>query len=248
LDDATNELNEQILKVERLQKRTPIQELTYAEVKAKIHEFRAQWYRRHGREVSLADAKAGLLPTVVLELYDRLGSLLSPEQIQQDVERARAREAAAKEEAAKKEAEAEARAAERAKERAKEWEEFEQNRETLWKSAATEAQDQREEAAGGKLGALALTGASTWVKVDEPPKRSASHPTKEEYLQQMRDAFGMTSGPEDQTEALREEAEWAAKGGAEADEAARQEAWARAEAQTQAEAQTRAEAQTVEAR
>lgn len=231
---ATSELvaptEEAIRKVDRLLKPTPIQEMTYAEVKAKVLEFQAQWYRRHGREVSLNDAKAGLLPTPVLELYDRLGSLLSPEQLAEDAERKRARDAAAKEVATTKEAEAEAKDTQRAALRAKEWEEFERSKESHWTSAASEAKDQREEVAGSAIGALALTGASTWVKVEEAPLKSG--PTKEAYLQQMRDAFGIRGSQDaDAAETLREELEWTAKGGTEADEVARREAWAQAEAQ-----------------
>jgi len=78
------------------------------------------------------------------------------------------------------------------------------------------------EAAGGALGALALSGAASWVKLDEGPKDA--RPTIDEYVQQAREEFGL-GVEEDNTEKQREAAAWARDGGAEADELARRAKW-----------------------
>ena len=109
--------------------------------------------------------------------------------------------------------------------RAMEWETFQANKEAVWRAASSEAREQREEAAAEHgLSASSLTGASTWLKVDEPGKREQS---KEEMIEQFRLERGLSARREELTEEQRqrEAAEWSAKGGAEADALARQEAW-----------------------
>jgi hypothetical protein len=232
--------------------RPKTKEMSTELIKDVIYQFQADFFKRYGRPVSMDDAKHGRLPVPILELYDELGSRLSPEQQAADRERAEARAAA------REKAEADAHAAAIAKAaadtervaavkaaREREWAEFEANKEAAWASAAREAHEQREEVAGS-AGVLALSGASTFVLADEPPRRQ---PTKEEYLRQMRDEFGIPS-PEDGPSAAERAAEraeeqaWARNGGDEADDLASRDAWQRRQ---QGERQASSQASRVEA-
>ena len=217
---------DQIRKLDMMLKPMRIEGMSTADIQARLADFESDFRKRHGRPIALADAQE--LPRPVLEMYDQLGRRLSPEERAQAQTRLEARQAA--ETAAKAQAEAEAAvAAEKraasAGARAREWEAFEANKEAVWRAASSEAREQREEAAAEHgLSASSLTGASTWLKVDEPGKREQS---KEEMIEQFRLERGLSARREELTEEQRqrETAEWSAKGGAEADALARQEAW-----------------------
>ena len=217
---------DQIRKLDMMLKPMRIEGMSTADIQARLADFESDFRKRHGRPIALADAQE--LPRPVLEMYDQLGRRLSPEERAQAQTRLEARQAA--ETAAKAQAEAEAAvAAEKraasAGARAREWEAFEANKEAVWRAASSEAREQREEAAAEHgLSAASLTGASTWLKVDEPGKREQS---KEEMIEQFRLERGLSARREELTEEQRqrEAAEWSAKGGAEADALARQEAW-----------------------
>jgi len=168
-----------------------LSEMTLEEIKETLLGFQAEWYKMYRRPVQPSDTPQ--LPRQICELYDELGKRLSPEQVASDVERSKARKAAAMELAAQRAAEADAiakREAEAAEARAKEWEEFEKNKEVAWRSAAAEAAEQRGEAAEVKgVSALSLTGASTFVKVDEGERDT--RPTREQFIQSCKDDFGL---------------------------------------------------------
>jgi hypothetical protein len=201
--------------------------MSTADIQARLAEFEADFRKRHGRPIALADTQE--LPKPVLEMYDQLGRRLSPEERALAQARLEARQAAEMAVKAQAEAEAAVAAEKRAASagaRAREWEAFEANKEAVWRAASSEAREQREEvAAEHGLSASSLTGASTWLKVDEPSgKREQS---KEEMIEQFRLERGLSARREELTEEQRqrEAAEWSAKGGAEADAFARQEAW-----------------------
>ena len=209
-----------------------VEEMTYDELKERLHDFQAQWWARYKRRITPDDERSGLIPAPVLRMYGEIGKRLTPEQLAKDQELKREREAAAAQAAAAAAAEAAALAAKHAEgreARAKEWAEFELNKETAWRAATTEAKDQRIEAAGDEICSNALTGAASWVKVDD--QRQSSAPTREEYIRQAMDDFGI-SVEEDHAALAQEEQKWARARGAKADEAATQERWAQAEAQT----------------
>ena len=220
---------DQIRNFDKMLKPIPVEEMSTADIQARLAEFEADFRKRHGRPIALADTQD--LPKPVLEMYDQLGRRLSPEEQIKALARLEARQSA--EMTAKAQAEVEAAvAAEKraaaAAARAREWEAFEANKEAVWRAASSEAREQREEvAAEHGLSASSLTGASTWLKVDEPSgKREQS---KEEMIEQFRLERGLSARREELTEEQRqrEAAEWSAKGGAEADALARQEAWTR---------------------
>ena len=216
----------QIRKLDKMLKPMPVENMSTADIQARLAEFEADFRKRHGRRIALADTHE--LPKPVLEMYDQLGRRLSPEEREKAQARLEARQAAVM--AAKAQAEAEAAVADEkraaaAAARAMEWETFQANKEAVWRAASSEAREQREEAAAEHgLSASSLTGASTWLKVDEPGKREQS---KEEMIEQFRLERGLSARREELTEEQRqrEAAEWSAKGGAEADALARQEAW-----------------------
>jgi len=224
---------ERARKLEQFLLPIPPQDLSTEEIQEKLLGFQAQWWAHHRRKLTAEDAGNGLVPTPVLALYDELGKRLTPEQVAADQELKKKREAAAKQAAAKTEADVAALAAQRAAiedARAKEWAEFHANKEAAWKSAASEAHDQRKEAAGGgSFGARALSGAASFVKTESVQKSGG--PTREEYLQQAMDDFGIRGEDEDHAAERRreEEAQWARGGGADADAVARLEAWRSAE-------------------
>lgn len=168
-----------------------LSEMTMEQIKETLLSFQAEWYKMYRRPVRPSDTPQ--LPQQICELYDELGKRLSPEQVAKDIEQSKARKAAAVEQAAQRAAEADAaakRQAEAAEARAKEWEEFEKNKDAAWKSAAAEAADQRDEAADAKgVSALSLTGASTFVKVDEIERDT--RPTREQFIQSCKDDFGL---------------------------------------------------------
>ena len=206
----------------------PLEEMSYEMIKERLYTFQQQWWARHGRRVTPEDERAGRVPVPIINLYTELGKRLTPEQVAADKARVEARQAAEKEAAAKAKADADAaaeadaaRIASCKEARAKEWEEFEAGREAAWRSATTDARDQRVEAAG-EVGAKALTGAATWVHVDEGTKDS--RPTREEYLQQAMDEFGLRV-EKDEAGLAAEAAQWERGGGAEADAVAQREAW-----------------------
>ena len=165
--------------------------MTVQQIKDTLLSFQAEWFRMYRRPVQPSDTPQ--LPQQICELYDELGKRLSPEQVAADLEKSKARKSAEAQQAAQRAAEADAtarRQAEAAEARAKEWEEFEKNKDAAWKSAAAEAADQREEAAEVKgVAAVSLTGASTFVKVDEAERDS--RPTREQYIQSCKDDFGI---------------------------------------------------------
>ena len=217
---------DQIRKLDKMLKPIQVEEMSTADIQARLAEFEADFRKRHGRPIAFADTQE--LPKPVLDMYDQLGRRLSPEERALAQARLEARQSA--EMTAKAQAEVEAAvAAEKraaaAAARAREWEAFEANKEAVWRSASSEAREQREEvAAEHGLSASSLTGASTWLKMDEPGKREQS---KEEMIEQFRLERGLSARREELTEEQRqrEAAEWSAKGGAEADAFARQEAW-----------------------
>jgi hypothetical protein len=184
-------LREQAQKLEKFTMPMKAADMTTEQVKETLLRFQAHWFSRHGRPVALSDARDGRLPRPVMELYDELGKRLSPEQLAHDQQRAQAKAEAMKAQQAQREAqqqqEQQQRAAAQAA-RAQEWEVFEKNKDAAWKSAAAEAKDQREEVAGA--GALALTGAASWVKLDD---NKSTGTTREEYLEQVRADFGLAS-------------------------------------------------------
>ena len=207
----------------------PAEKMTYEQLTERLLEFQKQWWARYKRKITPEDEAAGLVPPPVQLLYNELGKRLSPEQLAKDQELKQERDAKAAEEAAKAAAEKEAAAAKRAEAeaaRAKEWEEFEKNKEAAWTSAAAEAKDQRVDAAGSELGAMALSGAASWVKIDEPPKREGGAMTREEYIQGAMAEFGIVADDAEEKEERRLEREkWKREGGRAADEAAKEEAW-----------------------
>lgn len=219
----------------------PIEKMSYEMIKERLITFQHQWYARHGRKVTPEDEQAGRVPVPILQLYNELGKRLSPEQVASDQAASKERAAAEAEAAAKVAAEAAAEAATRAaadaeakEARAKEWATFEATKEAAWKSSTTEAKEQRVDAAGSALGERALSGAASMVYVDEGTRDS--RPTLEEYIQQAREEFGLVTH-DDGTEAAEEAAQWAARGGAAADEVAFRDAWdKKVEAETQARA------------
>jgi len=217
---------DQIRKLDMMLKPMRIEDMSTADIQARLADFEADFRKRHGRPIALADAQE--LPKPVLEMYDQLGRRLSPEERALAQARLEARQAAEMAVKAQAEAEAAVAAEKRAASagaRAREWEAFEANKEAVWRAASSEAREQREEvAAEHGLSASSLTGASTWLKVDEPGKREQS---KEEMIEQFRLERGLSARREELTEEQRqrEAAEWSAKGGAEADAFARQEAW-----------------------
>merc|ERR1719453_801427 len=166
-------------------------DMSMEDIKAELLELQAAWFRQHCRPVKPSDAPA--LPQRVCQLYDELGRRLTPEQVAIDQAKAKARQSAEAELDSKRQAEAAEVAARRkaAEEaRAKEWEEFEQNREAAWKAAKGEAEDQREEVAEGEgVSAIALTGASTFVKIDQGERDT--RPTREQYIEQCKADFGL---------------------------------------------------------
>lgn len=227
-DRAGRELMAQAAKLEKFLKPQPVSEMKTEVLKELLHEWQADWYRRYGRKVTPDDAAAGRVPQSVLEMYDEVGKRLSPEEMAADKRRA-ADAKAAEEEA---HAAAAARAAQEARrrdeaeaERRARWAEFEAKKEEVWRSAAAEARDQREDVAGPA--AHALTGASTWVRSEEAAPRS--QPTKEEVLEDRDRAFGLAPPEGPSPAELREEQEYCARDGAAADRAAREEAWEKAE-------------------
>jgi hypothetical protein len=218
---------DQIRKLDMMLKPMRIEDMSTADIQARLADFEADFRKRHGRPIALADAQD--LPKPVLEMYDQLGRRLSPEERALAQARLEARQAAEMAVKAQAEAEAAVAAEKRAASagaRAREWEAFEASKEAVWRAASSEAREQREEvAAEHGLSASSLTGASTWLKVDEPcGKREQS---KEEMIEQFRLERGLSARREELTEEQRqcEAAEWSAKGGAEADALARQEAW-----------------------
>lgn len=166
-------------------------EMTIEHVKEELLAFQASWYKQHHRPVKPSDTPA--LPRRIAELYDELGRRLTPEQVAADQAKAKARQVAEDECAAKREAEVAAAAAQRkaiAEARAKEWEEFEKNKEAAWRAAKGEAEDQREEVADEKgVSSIALTGASTFVKIDQGEKDTRL--TSEQYIEQCKADFGL---------------------------------------------------------
>jgi len=216
---------EQIRKLDKVLKPTPVDQMSTADIQARLAEFEADFCQRHGRSVALSDVPQ--LPKPVLEMYDQLGRRLSPEDRAKAQERLEARQAAERAAQALAEAQATAEAEKRAAAvaaRAKEWEAFEANKEAAWRAAASAAREQREEvAAEHGLRAASLTGASTWLKVDEEPARQTQ--TKAEMIEQIRLERGLRARPDELTVELiqHEAAEWSAKGGAEADALAREE-------------------------
>ena len=112
---------------------------------------------------------------------------------------------------------------------AKRWADFEANKDSLWASASSEAKQQRAEAAlDAGLDAAQLSGAASWVKLDDGHRPSASNPTRDEYLQQALDAHGYKFVPDGPSEEERQEeaAAWRRGGGDAADETAGREKWA----------------------
>lgn len=168
-------------------------EMAMEQIKEELLSFQASWFQQHGRPVKPSDTPE--LPRRVCELYDELGRRLTPEQVAIDQAKATARATAEADLVAKREAEVTKAAArhEAAKQaRAKEWEEFETSKDQLWKAAKAEAEDQREEVASGEgVSAIALTGASTFVKIDEGMKDT--RPTREQYIEQCMSDFGLVS-------------------------------------------------------
>lgn len=208
---------------------TPVVDLSTEEIKSRLAQFEKDFRKRHGRAVALTDARE--LPQPILEMYETLGRRLNPEERAQAQERMQAKEAAtaqANAEAAAAAAEEQDQRAAAAKAREREWADFEANKERLFHEASSEARDQRSEyAALCGVSGRSLSGAASWVKDDEPPKPRA--PTKAEYLEQARLQHGLpparTDGPTEEELEMEEHA-FFAKGGAEADLAAREErAW-----------------------
>ena len=231
-DDASKqhqhtELQQQIKKLEKFLKPTSAEELPIDAIKARLAEFENDFAKRFGRRVTMADAPE--LPKPVLDLYDQLGRRLNPEERQKAEERLQAKKDAAQEEtreaAAAAAAEADRKAA-AATAREQEWADFELNQESVWKAAASEAKEQREAVAheNGLSSGRLLSGAATW-KYEEVFKPEMN-PTKEQYIEEARLARGLTARPGMQTEEEMEaeEAEWAAKGGDEADRVEREAA------------------------
>ena len=70
-----------------------------------------------------------------------------------------------------------------------------------------------------------LSGAASWVKLDDGYKPMASHPTRDEFLQQCIDELGYKFIPDGPTEEERQEeaAAWRRAGGSDADDVAKRE-------------------------
>ena len=198
----------------------PVEDMPTEEIKRRLEEFSGSFKKRHGRGIAPSDAKD--LPVQILAMYDQIGRRLNPEErakteALQEAKAAQA--AAAKEEAAAKEARLEA-------ERQKRWAEFEANKTELWKSASSSAKEQRAEAAAeAGMDSTQLSGAASWVKLDDGYKPMASHPTRDEFLQQCIDELGYKFIPDGPTEEERQEeaAAWRRAGGSDADDVAKRE-------------------------
>lgn len=200
-------------------KRVAVEDLSTEQVYDHLNHFRAAFHQRHGRPIRESDSKD--LPEQILALFDQVGRRLNAD------ERAKASARLEEQRVAEKEAAAAAEAKRLAARAARdeEWRAFEAQKEELWKSAVGEAKDQRVEVAQavGLSSERSLSGAASFEK-QERPSASSQPTTREEFVQQALDLNGLRFVP-DAAEEPHEAAEWASKGGAEADETARREAW-----------------------
>ena len=203
----------------------------------RLQRFEADWKAAHGGKLPAAAE----IPTEVADLYELYFSQ-RPQAAAAAAARARAR--------AEDEATDAAQKAARAAARAQEWSAFEESKGKAWSEARAQVWEQRAEVVGGSADAArALSGAATFLKEEEAPPPAAG---REAYLQQMRDKLGIAQPQETDPDAewavtrraggarggrdgaaefdAAERCAWAARGGAAADAAAREEAWAEAEA------------------
>ena len=192
-------------------------------LRTRIERFETKWKSEHGGRLPTRDDK---LPLEAADLY-ALYFERHPEALRSWEARADAARTARAGEKAVAEA--------RAKARAKEWEEWERTKKhTAFAEAKADAGQQRAEIVGAGAAANALSGAASWLKEEETRKPSELL-TREAYVAKMRDKFGMDGGAaefraEQQRRDAAEASDWGRRGGHEADEAARREAWEEAEA------------------
>ena len=217
-------------------------------LRVRLERFEAGWKADHGGRLPTAAE----MPIEVADLYAQFFK-----------NNPHVAAAAAVSRAARTEADADERAVReaRAAARAAEWAEFEAGKKDAWTAARAGAWEQRTEAAGGSAAAAAALSGAASLLYQEAPSGPAEM-TSERYVQKMRDQFGLTNPDEHPDErnpeaewaarrlaggarcgrdgaaefAAAERAEWAARGGAAADVAARADAWAAAEAARRSEA------------